>query len=224
MVLSCHDDACLNHISQFSNVAWPVVIEKLRHHLPINREDPLAHLLRKLLEELTGKKRDVLLSLPEWRNNKIQHTQSIEEILSKPPRLHHLSKILVGGRHNATVDFLNPHVADRLDLTFLDDPEQSGLHLRTDVADFVEEDGPPMSNLKQSLFCVIRTRKGPFDVPEQFALKEVLRGRPTVHSHKILVLPLSLIVDHPRHEFFPGSAFSLDQNSRIALDYPFENA
>ncbi|HKY35525.1 MAG TPA: hypothetical protein VJN18_06290 [Polyangiaceae bacterium] len=48
-------------------------------------------------------------------------------------------QISVGGRDHARIDALGLDAADAPHLAFLEDPQQLGLQLETELADFVEE-------------------------------------------------------------------------------------
>src|SRR6185436_3734589 len=76
----------------------------------------------------------------EWRKREGNHVQASVEIGTKGAGLGRLDQIAVGGGHDAYVDLQGFVSADALDLAFLQDAQQLGLHRKRHVAHFVEED------------------------------------------------------------------------------------
>ena len=72
-----------------------------------------------------------------------------------------------------------------------------------------------MGHLKDTRFVLRGTRKGPFDVPEQFALQEIGRQGTTVYGHKLSASPLAVGMNSPGEEFLPRSALSIDEHRAV---------
>ena len=67
------------------------------------------------------------------------HAEAIEEILAKLAVGDALLEIGVCRGHDAHVHALGPRVADRQDLSLLEKSEQLRLHVKGQIADFVQE-------------------------------------------------------------------------------------
>ena len=102
--LGVEDQDAFDQIAQLANVARPMVLleggEGVVGHINVG-----ATVLRaKLLEEFLDEKRDVFLAVAQWRNEKRDDVQAIEEIFAKVAASDLFLKILVGGSDDANVD------------------------------------------------------------------------------------------------------------------------
>jgi hypothetical protein len=69
-------------------------------------------------------------------------------------------------------------------LTLLEHPQEFDLRRRRGITDFIEEDRPPVSDLKKPRLIGHCPRKcAPF-VPEQFALEQRFRQRRAIDRHE----------------------------------------
>ena len=69
------------------------------------------------------------------------------EVGAKAALAHQVQEILVGGRHNAHVRTHRVRAPQLLEGVLLEEPQQLGLHLQGEVADFIEEQGPGVREL-----------------------------------------------------------------------------
>ena len=123
-------------------------------------------------------------------------------------------EVTVRCRDQAYVDLGCGIASNRPDLADIEDTQEFRLKFRGDVADFIQENGAAIRRFKKAAFLGKCACKCAFFVAEKFTLQEtVCQGR-TVNSHQGLVGALALGVYGARGEFFPGSAFTANQNCR----------
>ena len=94
------------------------------------------------------------------------------KIFAKPPILNISGDIAISRRDNAHVNSNGFCAAHPLKLPLLQKAEQLGLNLRQDIAELIEKDRSTMRQLHLTFFQLVRARKGPFFVAEQFALQK----------------------------------------------------
>ena len=74
---------------------------------------------------------------------------------------------------------------------------------------------PPCALSMRPFRCCVGSGKGPFLVPEQFALEQRLWNRSAVDGDEGLALSRALTVDRSRHQFLPRTAFAGNQHRHI---------
>ena len=92
--------------------------------------------------------RDILGTLPQWRQQQREDVQPIVEIFPEAPVGDHFCQIAVCRCHQAYIDLDGPGTAQTFELLLLQDAQQLGLQFRGNVANLVEEQGPLMRQLK----------------------------------------------------------------------------
>ena len=90
-------------------------------------------------EEMVHQKRHILFHFQEVRHNHADHVEAVKEVGAELAAADLLLQILVGGGNHPDVDLDRFVLAERLDLLFLQYPQQFGLHLDGDIGDLVEE-------------------------------------------------------------------------------------
>src|SRR5690349_17947239 len=100
--------------------------------------------------------------------------QAIKKISPKFSFVDKFGKALVRGADDAHVDRDWFFAADSRDLALLDGAEQRHLSVRTQVANFVEEESSLVSKFKFAEALTVRAGKGSPLVTEQFAFEKRL--------------------------------------------------
>src|SRR2546423_11874053 len=95
--------------------------------------------------------RYVFLSLAQRRQVDVDDVQAVVEVLAETSLLHHLLQIAVGRGDDADVDLDRLHAAEAHELALLDDTQQLRLRLERNVADLVEENGPLVRQVAETL-------------------------------------------------------------------------
>src|SRR5437660_9014286 len=89
-------DRTLDHISQFPDIARPVIGYQIRDRRRMNVTDRLAELAREASQEMPRQNRDILFTLPQRGHAQRHDVQSIEQVFSKLASVYARLKVLVG--------------------------------------------------------------------------------------------------------------------------------
>jgi hypothetical protein len=109
----------MNHVLEFPNIAWPVIVlEKLRSPL-IDASNPFAGVRSVALNEVLGEQQDVFTTLAKRRYMDGKYVQPIEEVQSKFSRINRSGQIAVCSRYDANVNRDTPISSDALEFAFL---------------------------------------------------------------------------------------------------------
>ena len=99
----------------------------------------LAEPLRRLAQEVGAQMRDLLAPFAQRRHVDPDDAQPVIQILAELAFGDALFEVGVGRREHADVHLLRLGLADRHDLLLLEKPQQLGLDVERQIADFVEE-------------------------------------------------------------------------------------
>src|SRR6185369_1044569 len=134
--------------------------------------------------EAAHEHRYVVPALPQRRQIDLQHAESIEEIGTKRAILDELSQRLVRGRDDAYVNLDRLRPAHAHELPLLEHAHELHLRRRGNLADLVEEDGPPVRQFESSQASLGGPREGTLLMAEQLTLEERVRQRADIHSNE----------------------------------------
>ena len=126
-------------------------------------------------------------------------------------------QIAVGGRNHAHIDLHPLITAHRTNLFFLQHPQQLGLQLHGQFADFVEEDGAPVGGLEQSLLRFQRSGKSSLFVTKKLALDQRGHQRSAVDGDKRTIAKGPAEMHCPGHQFLARAAFPVDEHGRPCI-------
>ena len=84
-------------------------------------------------------------------------------------------KIEIGGRHHANIYPYRFRTAEPLELLFLQNPQQLGLRLHRQIANFVEKNSPAMGLFKAPQAPGVSSRERSFGMAEEFRLDQIGR-------------------------------------------------
>jgi hypothetical protein len=92
---------------------------------------------------------------------------------------------------------------------------QFALYAKTDIADFIQEHGPMVGQLKDAGLVLFGAGEGAPGMPEELAFQQVGTQRGTVDGKENLVFPPAVGVDGPRDELFAGAALTADEHGGV---------
>ena len=101
--------------------------------------------------------------------------QAVIEILPETALLDLLCQVPVRGGDHPDIHLDRPGAPQRLELLLLEDPQELRLEGRAHLAHLVEEDRPPVGELKPPLAAGDGAGEGPLLMAEELALQERLR-------------------------------------------------
>ena len=133
------------------------------------------------LEKMCRQNRDVFFPFAQRLYVDREDAQPVVEILPESSVADCGLQVVLTGRDHAEVGASRFLVANRLELTFLEDAEQLRLHLRRQVSHFVEKQRTAIGELKAADPIPERSAEGPFDVAKKFAFKQLPGNRGRVH-------------------------------------------
>ncbi len=139
-----------------------------------------------------------------------------EEVLPESLAVDHLLEILVGGRDNPNIHGYGSMVPNPLELFCFKDSEELHLCGQGDVRNLIKEEVSFVSCLEPADSMTISSCEGAFDVAEELALEQGFIERCAVELDKRRVFSPAHEMNGPCHQFFPGTAFSIDDDRRIA--------
>src|SRR5437763_1125288 len=127
-----------------------------------------------LTQKMFNERRDVVATLAQRRQFDRNDVQAIEEIFLKTAFGHHLAKISIRGRNHTNVDFFGAFGTEWFEFALLQHAKELRLQRRTHRADFIEEDGAPISQRELALLGRRRACKRATDVAEELGLEQRL--------------------------------------------------
>ena len=106
--------------SSSRHVPRPIVLLQGSEDPVVQPLDATAGPLRVLLHEVFDEGRDVIATVPQWRNLNRDHVQPVEKIFLKRSVGHHLPRIAVGRGNHSKVDLFGPLGSERLEFPLLE--------------------------------------------------------------------------------------------------------
>ena len=91
------NSAPLNDIFQLSDVAWPIIVQKLIHLFIVHLFESFTHLCRMDIKEIVRQERDILSSFPKGRHIDREDIEPIVKISPEITSLNLLFKVAVCG-------------------------------------------------------------------------------------------------------------------------------
>jgi hypothetical protein len=141
--------------------------------------------------------------------------QAIKQIFPKLPLGHCLFEWPVRGGNQAHVNFdrlISPHALERAGLQHAQDLRlRRGRH----VADFIQKNRAAIALLEFANALAGGSGERSPLVPEQFALEQLFRNGRAIHRQEWLFMPVAMMIDRARHQFFARAALARNQCRRI---------
>ena len=209
------DDGALEDILQLADVAGPGISSQPLHRLLADAVDALADPRGKFIQEESHQERDVLRPLAERGKRDREDTESIVQVLAERLLADGLEQIAVGGGDDPDIDFPRGRPADSVELVFLQDAEQLRLRLEGELADLVEEDRPPIGELKPADSPGDGAGEGPLLMTEKLALDEPGGKCRAVELDQRLIPALAVGVDRPRDQFLARARLAADEHGGV---------
>ena len=126
------------------------------------------------------------------------------------------------GADDAHVDRDLTLAADAPDLTGLEDPQQTRLHVERQLADLVEEERALVRLLEEAAPRARRTGEGALLVPEELTLDEGRRHAASVDRDEGLAASGPALVERPGDELLADARLAGDEHAerrgRVAFD------
>src|SRR6185503_15960073 len=133
------------------------------------------------------------------------------EVLAEAALLDGLFEIDIGGGDQAELrlDWLG--AADASDLAFLDGPEQLGLKIHPQIADFIQKQRAVGGEFELAELLAVSAGERTTLMPEEGALRELARDSRQIHGDEGRLGLGSFAVNEPGQELLAGAAFAENQ-------------
>ena len=206
----------LDDVLELAGVAREILLHQHRQHLVRDPDHVLALQPVEPADKVIDEEGNVLASFTEAWELEPNDVDAVEKIFAERAVLDQLREIPMGRDHDADVglDRLDP--AQRLVDPFLQNPQQTHLHRRRDVADLVEEDRAALGDREAPRLVALGVGEGARLVAEELGLEEGVGERAAVDGHEGLSLPRREIVKGPREELLAGAAGAVDHHRAVA--------
>src|SRR5271155_3579594 len=181
-------DGPLDGVLQLAHVTGPVISHHPRDGVLRNRAH-LAIRLAEFLQERIHQNGYVRFPFAQRRNLDLHHVQTKEEILAKGSRTHRSVQIAIRRRNNARRKRYALRRTHWPHFLLLQRAQQLGLHVKRQVANFIEEQSAAVSDFHQPLLRVQRSRESALHVTEQFRLNQRGHQRRAIHRNEWFVTP-----------------------------------
>ena len=126
-----------------------------------------------------------------------------------------MGQILVGGGDDPHIHLQGLFPSHPLEASLLKEPQKHDLSRGADLANFVQEDGSGMGQLKPSPLLFHRSRERTLLVAEQLAVQHPFRVDGTVGLDEGPIAALAVVMDDAGDQSLPRAALSLNENRRI---------
>src|SRR5579884_300757 len=164
-------------------------------------------------EQSLRNQRDVFSSVAERRELNMEHVQTVIEILSQfAPSHGHLGN-LVGGGYDAHIHLQLGFRTQPADASILEHAQKLGLGEGLHFTDFIQQQGPALSQFKTARPPLGRASESALLVPEQLAFHQGFRQSRAIDRDKRALAPGTELMDCAGYHLFPGAAFARDQNA-----------
>jgi hypothetical protein len=125
---------------------------------PVRHRDPLQNLLAfqcgdLFVAEVPHQRRNIVGAFAQCRQRDREHVEAVEQIRPERALPEHLSEVTVGCRDHPYIRAKRMSASQTFEFVLLQHPQQLGLQLRRNVADFVQEQRPPLASSNRPIRC-----------------------------------------------------------------------
>ena len=162
-----------------------------------------------------GDSREVLPHLAQGRQGDDERVDAVVDIPAERSRIDELFEVLVRGADEAEVGDALVHVAQGAEALLLENLQELRLEGEVHVPDLVQEKGPAVGPLKESLLGIHGAGEGAFRMPEKLALEELALEPRAVELHEGFPAVGALGMDVPGQEPLPCTRLPAEENRTL---------
>src|SRR5882724_5501619 len=167
---------------------------------------------------------DVLGAFPQCRQAQWEHVQAIIQITPEFPFGHHSRQVATGGRHDAHIHAGSLSASQPFKFLFLEYPQELGLQLRRNIADFIQEKRATVGEFETpNLSRNGPGKRSPF-MTEQLALEQPRGNRGAIHSYECPAAARTAIMNGAGDKLLARSSLTQDENRGIGWSHDFNLA
>jgi hypothetical protein len=176
------------------------------------------------LDEVLEEHGEVFWPVPQGWQGDHDHPESVVQVLAECAGLQSAAQIAIGRGNDPSVRADIFHAPDPLELLFLQNPQQLGLEGQREIANLIQENRPPVRQLKLPFLLRNRAGERAFLVAKQFAFQQLWGERHTIHGHKGVLGARTPLMDGARYDFLTRTAFAQQQDGGVRRGYAMHQA
>src|SRR6185436_7362276 len=157
-------------------------------------------------------RQDVDRALAKRRQGDRDHVEPVKQILSERAFVDRLFEINVGRRDYSHIHVTAGCVADRREVSLLNDAQKLRLSFNRNISDFIEEDRAAVGDFEIPFSRRDSAGKRATNMAEEFRFEQFGRKIRGVHGDERLVRAQALVMNRARDQLFAGAALSGDQH------------
>ena len=143
---------------------------------------------------MVGQQGNIVLAFPQGRKVNLDNLEAIIQILAKLTIGYFVWQDLVRGSDNAHINLNRGGIANTLKFHGFENPQQTQLHARRDIAYLIEKKSAAVSALKTTNLVTERPGKSSLYMPKEFTFQEILGKRCAVDLDQGFVSPVAIVV------------------------------
>mgnify|MGYP007095977105 CR=1 FL=1 len=209
---SAEQGGSVDDSSEFADVSGPVVLREQRSILPGDLEPLQSEVYGCTIRKVLCKFLEILSSLSEWRYDQWKDRESVPQILSELPCLHHLGEIPMSCRDDSYINTDRILPTNSLKNAFLHDTKQSNLCCERELADFIQKERSIIGSFKPTVPSLGCTGEGTLLVPKQLGIDQIRGNSTAVHPEKGTFGSCRSLVDRTGDDFLTRSGFAQDEH------------
>ena len=145
----------------------------------------------------------------------MHRVDAVVQVFAETAFPHQLLQVHIRGADQADIHRNGLGTAHTHHASVLDHPQQLGLQVQRNIADFVQEQRPAVGLLKLAYMARMGIGEGAFYVAEEFALEQRFGNGPGIHRHHRLSAAEAPGMDLPRQHILAGAVFAGDEHRGV---------
>src|SRR6202795_502021 len=167
------------------------------------------------MDKVFQQHQNVILPFAKRRNLDREYIQPVVEVRAKCPVCDSGFQIAISCRYYSDIDFNGLRAADAFEFTFLQHSQECHLSVQRQLADFVEENGSSVRQLKSTEAALHRPGERALFVAKEFGRNQRWGKSCAVHAHEGALRRTRSLMEGARDQFLTSSSLSTNQNARI---------
>ena len=195
-------DGAVQHVFKFAHVTVKGMYPQLLEYRSLDGWHLQAGFLADPGQKRLAQLRQVVQPLPQWRYINHDHIEPVIQVLAKSLGGHFFAELFMGSTQHAHIHHVFLRRAQRPDDTFLDRPQQLGLHDERQIANLIKKQRAALCRLEITHTVLCGAGVGPFTRTEKFSLKQIFRNSSAIDRDKRTAGTVTALMHGPGHQFF----------------------
>ena len=210
-----HNHGSLDDISEFADIARPVVALQTRQHLRIDAGDPGAVLLVQVPEHRVRQSRNIVQPPAERRQFESEDIEAIIKVLAQESFPDSVFWISIRRGYDPNIHNGFRLSAQSADARVLEDSKQLGLRANGHFSQLVQQERATLSELETPGTPLYRAGERALFMAEELTLHQGFRKRGAIDGYKRTGTTRAQLMDGASHQLLAGAALSRDQHGGL---------